>query len=369
MSGVHSGNSLADSAERRRARINLTFPQGARHAKGMRNSSRLPADLSRFFVITPIINSPRYSARAENYDKFKQMCEAAGVKLVTVEAAFGARGYEVTERDNPYHVQVRTQEEFWAKENLINIAIAHILQMWPDAREIAWVDSDCFPMSPPREWFEETWHALQHHEFVQMWEYLLNFGPDYQPISGPQMSFMKTYAANGFTVPEGKNVKHTLAGNSGMVALGRPGLAWAANVSALNAVGRLIDFCILGSADWHMAHALVGAMLQHSSEFVRLSKYAQKLLHWQERAEYYIKRDVGFVPVTVGHWYHGSKQDRKYGSRGQILINAGYDPDIDIKYDSYGMIQLETITPRQITLRDGIRNYLATRNEDSVPLR
>lgn len=335
----------------------------------MARSANIAADLSRFFVVTPIINSPRYSARAENYQRFKQMCEAAGVKLITVECAFGNRPFEVTEEDKLEHVQLRTDEELWHKENLINVGIAHIMQIWPKAREIAWVDSDCFPVSPPREWFEETWHQLQHHEIVQMWQYLQNYGPDYQPIGGPQMSFMATYAANGFEVPTGKNVKHTLAGNSGMVALGRPGLAWAANISALNKVGMLPDKCILGSGDWHFAHALVGAMLQKSSEFVRLSKYAQWLFHIQDLCERHIKRDVGFVPMTVGHWYHGDKVNRKYGSRGQILIEAQYDPAIDVKYDSQGLLQLETWEPRQIRLRDKIRAYFATRNEDSIPLR
>ena len=118
-----------------------------------------------------------------------------------------------------------------------------------------------------------------------------------------------------------------------------------------------------------MAHGLVGAMLQHSSEFAHLSKYAQYLFHFQELCERHIKRDVGYVPITVGHWFHGDKKDRKYGSRGQILMDACYDPNIDIKYDSQGMIQLETFEPRQIRLRDEIRHYMHTRNEDSIPLR
>lgn len=332
-----------------------------------------PADLSRFYVITPIINSPRYRVRAENYRKFKAVCDAAGITLITVECAFGDRNFEVTERDNPAHVQVRSLEELWHKENLINVAIAHITQIYPDAREIGWFDSDQFPISiTPRQWFEEIWHQLQHYEFVQCWEYLINFGPDGQPISAPQMSFMKTYAAAGFKIPKGKNVKHTLAGNSGMVSLGRPGLAWAANRTALDRVGRLMDFCILGSGDWHMSHALVGGISPeggYSAEALKLSAYMRRMLHYQEMCERWIKRDVGYVPVTVGHWYHGSKDDRKYGSRGQILINNGYNPDTDIKYDTQGLLQLETWESRQITLRDQIRAYMASRNEDSIPLR
>lgn len=291
------------------------------------------------------------------------MCDASGVTLITVEQAFGDRPHVITQRDHIHHVQVRTVEELWHKENMINIGIRHLMQVYPDAKKVAWVDADCFSMCPTREWFEKTALALDHYELVQMWEYLINFGPHYEPISKPQMSFMKTYAAAGFEVPKGKNVKHTLAGHSGSVALGRPGLAWAANIDALNKLGMLIDFCILGSGDWHMAHALVGGMEQGNQEH-KLSAYSRKLLEWQARAERWIKRDVGYVPVTVGHWFHGNKKDRQYGTRGKILIRNGYDPETDIKYDSQGLLQLETHEPRQIKLRDQIREYFLSRNED-----
>jgi hypothetical protein len=202
-----------------------------------------------------------------------------------------------------------------------------------------------------------------------MWEYLINFGPDYQPISSPQMSFMKCYASAGFEIPKGKNVQHTLAGHSGIVTLGRPGLAWAASLSILDKLGGLFPYCILGSGDWHMAHCMVEGAEQGSAESSNLSNYSKKILHWQELCHRWLKKDVGYVPITVGHWFHGDKVDRQYGSRGQILIDAGYDPDKDVKYDTQGLLQLETWEPRQILLRDRIRSYFASRNEDSVALR
>lgn len=321
-----------------------------------------------FYVITPIMNSPRYRVRAENYRKFKTVCDNARMKLITVEAAFGDRPFEVTERDNPMNVQLRTVDELWLKENMINIGIEYMLQLDPDAKYVAWIDSDTFPMCPPKEWFELTYHGLQHYEIIQMWQYLINFGPDYQPVSGTQMSFMATYAAAGFTVPRGKNVPHTLAGHSGLVSLGRPGLAWAANLEALKKVGGLPDRCILGSGDWHLAHALVEAMETKSAE-MKISAYSEYLFHVQELCSRWIKKDVGYVPVTVGHWYHGNKVDRKYDTRGQLLIEANYNPYRDIKKDPQGLYCLETWTPEQVRLRDLIRNYFATRNEDSVPLR
>lgn len=326
------------------------------------------ADLSHFFVVTPISDSARYKRRYELYWKFAEMCAYAGVKLITVEQAFGHRPFMVTDQSNPMHVQVRSHEELWLKENLINLGINRAKQVDPLAREVCWIDGDTFPVTPAIEWFEETWHALQHYEFVQMWQYLINFGPKNEPISHPQMSFMATYAAAGYKVPEGKNVRHTLAGHSGLISLGRPGLAWAANITALDSVGGLIDRCILGSADWHMAHGLVGAMKQWTGEFSRLSRYSEYLLDWQEKAERWIKRDVGYVATTVGHWFHGNKVDRRYGTRGRILIDNQYDPYKDVKYDSHGMLQLETHEPRQIRLRDQIRDYFTARNEDSIDL-
>jgi hypothetical protein len=326
----------------------------------------IPADLSRFRVITPYMNSPRWDTRPELYADFKKMCEQAGIDLITVEVAFGNRAFEVTERDNPNHLQLRSFEELWLKERAINLAQYYIRQVWPDTREVAWVDGDCFPLAyghNPRYWFEETWHALQHYEIVQMWEYLINFGPDGQPISGPQMSFMKTYAAAGFQIPKGKNVKHTLSGHSGLVSLGRPGLAWAANVDALDRVGGLIDFTILGSGDWHMAHGLVGGMIQGSAEH-KLTRYSEKLFAWQELAERHIKRDVGYVPITLGHGFHGDKVNRRYGDRGRILIENNYNPDTDLKTDTQGLYQLETWEPRQLRMRDLIRDYFHSRDED-----
>lgn len=332
------------------------------------------ANLDHFYVITVISNPKRYKRRYELYWHFKEMVEDAGVKLITVEQAFGHRPFMVTDPSNPFHVQVRTIEELWHKENMINLGTHRARQIDPKAREVAWVDADCFPVTPAINWFEETWHALQHYEFVQMWEYLINFGPQNQPVSGPQMSFMKTYAANGHEVPIGKTVKQTTLGigwepqakdYGQMIGLGRPGLAWAANIDALDKVGGLIDFCIVGSGDWHMAHGLVGAMNQGGWEF-KMSRYAEKLLEWQIKAERWIKRDVGYVPVTVGHSWHGNKEDRQYGTRGGILVGNGFNPDTDVKYDSYGLLQLETHEPRQIKMRDQIRSYFGARNEDSI---
>lgn len=333
------------------------------------------ADLSGMYVIAVISNPVRFARRYELYWTFKEMCEAAEMKLVTVEQAFGERPFMVTQAGDPMDVQLRSAEELWLKENMINIGVqrASLLhqldpQKFPKAREVAWIDADCRPARMPRQWFEETWHQLQHYEFVQMWETLIDLDINSNAMGPPMPSFMANYLKYGTPdAPAVKEIKKHYP--HGHKAMGRPGLAWACNVDALHKMGGIIDYCILGAGDWYMAHALIGS-LEHTIRVREATKVSgameRKLLQWQERAERWIKRDVGVVPGLVYHDFHGPKASRFYGTRGQILTRNAYNPDTDIKYDGQGLLQLETHEPRQIRLRDEVRAYFRSRNEDAT---
>jgi len=334
-----------------------------------RELHRVPACLDKFWVVTVISNPVRYKRRYELYWRFAEMCEHAGVKLITVEQAFGNRQFMVTNPNNPHHLQVRTFEELWHKENMINLGIRNALQIAPDGvREVAWVDADCFPARTPRDWFEETWHQLQHYEFVQMWETMIDLDINENPIGVPMPSFMANYVKYGSPNPDRFREIEAEASCEypypGGKIFGRPGLAWAANVEALNKVGGLIDFAILGAGDWYMAHGLVGTLETARSEYAG-GAYMKKLLQWQELAERHVKRDVGYVSGLVSHYFHGHKAKRFYGSRGKILSESHFDPDTDVKYDSYGLLQLETWDQRQMNMRDKIRAYFRARDEDA----
>lgn len=332
---------------------------------------RVPADLSKFWVITVLSNPIRYKRRYELYWRFAEMCRHAGVNLITVEQAFGNRQFMITENNNKYHLQVRSVEELWHKENLINLGVKHACSVWPgQVREVAWVDADCRSARTPKDWFEETWHQLQHYQFVQMWEQLIDLDINHNVIGLPQPGFMANYLKYGTPNPE---EFHKIENNNdanypySSKIFGRPGLAWAANIDAWNQVGGLIDFSILGAGDWYMAHGLVGTLNTARSEYAD-GPYMKKLLQWQDKAQRWIKRDVGYVSGLVYHDFHGRKALRQYGSRGKILSEGLYNPDIDIKYDAQGMLQLETWDDRQIKMRDQIRGYFRARNEDSVDL-
>src|SRR5438309_37497 len=104
-------------------------------------------------VVTAISNPVRYKSRYRLYHEFEKHMLDSGVKLWTIEMAFGDRPFEVTQAGNPQHFQVRGWTEVWHKENLLNLAIARLPA---DAEYIAWVDADV--QFTRKDWAEETVH-------------------------------------------------------------------------------------------------------------------------------------------------------------------------------------------------------------------
>lgn len=317
--------------------------------------NRVGADLSHFWVVTVLSNPTRVRRRYELYRDFARMVKRAGVKLVTVELAFGDRDFMVTEPGNKYHVQLRTVEELWHKENMINLGVQRAAHLDPHIREVAWIDADLRPMNEPRKWFEETWHELQHFEFVQMYEWFMDLDTEGNPLNGPRPSFMGSYYHGGMQQPP----QIEDPGQYNVPAkfwLGPPGGAWAANIPSFKRVGGLIDKCPLGSADWHMAQGLLGILEPREGEHWS-PEYSDMLYNWQERALLGIKKDIGYVAGGLMHDNHGPKKYRYYIPRKKILVEHEFNPNTDLIYDHQGLLQLVTENERQIRLRDLIRQY------------
>jgi hypothetical protein len=322
-------------------------------------------NLDDFFVVTAISNVCKYKRRYELYSRFESVVKSAGVNLITVELAFGRRPHIITEKGNPWHLQLRSEDEFWHKENLLNLGIAHGKKLNPSFKRVAWVDADCRPARMPRDWFEETWDQLDRYKFVQMWEHLIHIDHDYRHYDVPNPSFMYNYLKyDGNPYPPGMEQCGPYDNGEKPKKWGSPGLAWAANLSDLRAIGGIPDVAILGAGDWYLAHALTSHL-----ELKQMERYSQGYrnywMHLQTLCERWIKRDVGCVPGLVYHEKHGSVINRRYNTREQILIKNQYDPSVDIKYDEQGMIQLETWEPRQIKMYEQIRAYFNQRNEDA----
>jgi hypothetical protein len=303
--------------------------------------------LDDLYVITPIFNPVRYKSRYKHYHRFAKMVKDAGGKLVTIEAAFGEREFALRSEDDKI-IRVRTPHELWAKENMINLAVQHLPQDW---RYVAWIDADVLFLRP--NWVGETIQQLQHYAFLQLFSRVVDLGPNYDITGKARIGWV---AGGGIEDPtQGGAYGSNLRGLS-------TGLAWAARRAEFDAVGGLMDFCVLGSADWHMAYALAGRAERSVPEGMS-SEYKRLIADWQDRAERYVRRNVGHVSGLLGHYWHGKKANRRYAERWQGLIEYGFAPSIDLKRDWQGLWQL---TDRSPEFRDYVRQYFRLRNEDSI---
>jgi hypothetical protein len=293
-------------------------------------------------------NPLRWRTRRVLMNDFRQhMAASPNVALHAGELAYGDRPFEVT-RAHADDVQLRTSHELWHKENLLNAVIQRFPADWKYG---AWIDAD-FHMTR-RDWALEAIHQLQHHDFVQLFSSYSDLTAQHRPYR-----LMPSFAWSAY---------HGRGGGRGSYGLGSPGAtggAWAFRRSAFDAVGGLLDVCILGSADWHMAFGLAGRS-NTAPESTRCSDgYVRSVRQWQERAKV-IQGNVGYVENHAIHHFHGSKVFRAYGDRWKILRDHNYDPLTDVVRDWQGVWQLAGNKPQ---LRDEIRAYFRARNEDDPAL-
>ena len=305
-------------------------------------------------VASAYSNPLRWRTRRVLMNDFRQHMQASpNVVLHAAELAYGERPFEVT-GDDTNDVQLRTSHELWHKENILNIAIQRFPSNWQYG---AVIDAD-FHMTRP-DWALEAIHQLQHFDFVQLFSTYTDLSHEQRPYR-----IMPSFAWNHVN-GTGMNRTSGSGYGYGSKGPGATGGAWAFRRSALDAVGGLLDVCILGSADWHMAFGLARAQSSAPESRLCSEPYMEAVQRWQDRAAV-LKGNIGYIENHAVHNFHGSKVFRAYGDRWKILRDHNFDPLTDIMRDWQGIWQLTGNKPK---LRDDIRGYFRSRNEDDPTLR
>lgn len=326
----------------------------------------------KLYVVTTIFNPQRWRSRYKLFNQFEKMCLFSSSDLYIGEAAFGWRHHEISTVEDSHHIQFRTHDELWHKENILNIVISRLPTDW---KYVAWVDADVrFQRS---DWAEETLHLLQHYQIIQMFSFAQNLGPNYEPLGLPVPGFVYKYHEH--TPLSGPNLEELFHNNKNHYPYyppggqkrgpwAHPGFAWAARREAFDNLGGLLDTAIVGSADWHMCCALIG-QAKRSVSFDYSKGYTDCVLEWQSRAEKHIRRNIGFMPGLLTHFWHGKLSQRMYNARWKLLVQCKFNPLTDLKRNSQGLWQLiDRGDERFIRLRDGLKEYGKLRNEDSIDL-
>lgn len=312
----------------------------------------------RLYVVAVLDNPLRWRSRYWNYWQFQRHVECAGGILITVELALGDRKFEITQPDNPWHVQVRTRDELFRKENLQNLGAMRVPL---GAKYVAFLDADIsFVRS---DWAQETLQLLQHFDVIQMFSNYSDVGPDNQI-----MRTVPSFMYNMLNETEGAGDDTSGYSDGGWPKgkwAGAPGLAWAYRIEALDALGSLLDRCILGGGDAHMAFGLAErwdiAKLHKEIAHGASDEYVRYIKLWQLNAAR-LKKNIGMMDGSLLHHWHGPKANRQYGTRWQILEENHFEPYVDLMPSHQGVL---TWTGNKPKLRDDVRKYFRDRHEDS----
>jgi hypothetical protein len=193
---------------------------------------------------------------------------------------------------------------------------------------------------------------LQQYDVVQPWSDCYDLGPNDEHLL-THRSFCRLWADHK-PIVQGPNA-------IGRYEFGHPGYAWAFTRQALDWVGGLIETASIGAADHHMALALLGRVQDSTPKNTSVG-YQAPLLQWQSLANRYIAGNISYVPGTIEHSWHGTKESRKYVDRWSILTKNNFDPSKDLKRNTFGVLELAGNKPE---LRRDIDAYFRSRNEDA----
>jgi hypothetical protein len=303
-------------------------------------------------------NPCRWNTRRKLFHDFRRhMSTLPNVRLYVGEIVYGDRPFEVTSHDHETDFQFRVIDELWHKENVLNQIISRFPRCWKYG---AYVDGD-FHFTR-YDVAIETVHQLQTYDWVQMFSSYGDMGPNHQCLR-INRSFAARYMCGEITSEVLRSARVSTYGKPS-TGIGATGGAWAFRRDSFCKVGGLLDTCVLGSGDWHMAFGLVGEPDLHpqTNELTKCGRaYANSIKIWQNRAAAALRKNVGVVDCHAIHHFHGSKSKRGYPDRWKILRDQDFDPQRDLHRDWQGLYQL---APHRIGLRDGIRGYFRSRNED-----
>lgn len=281
-----------------------------------------------------------------------------GAPIYVVELALGDRSFEVAEAGNPRHLQLRAAADVpWAKENLANIAMRRLLPA--EAKYVALVDGDVHFMNP--NWITDTLHELQHAPVVQMFSECADIGPSSQAV--PHERGPKDYVRHGFAKLHVQRRRDWTPGSG--YDDEHCGYAWAFRKSLLDEIdpfNPLIDYSLLGAADWMMACCFVGS-LEKAIHGEASDGYKRRVETFFRACEKYVRRDLSFVHGLIIHAWHGRKKDRGYMSRWGIVVGEKFDPDLDLKYRADGLLMFSGRNPKLPLL---VRDHVRSKHEDSI---
>ena len=304
------------------------------------NNTPIESKLHVIIVISnPCLYARRYILCKEFMKRMEE--EEENVILYVVEMIYPNQKFIITDKKNKNHLQIKTTTPIWHKENMINLGVKNLLPN--DWKAFAWIDADIEFDSP--SWALDTLKILNGcKDIVQLFSHAVDMDMNQNVLNlfnsfGFCFSKQKTYTTKG------KDYWH-------------PGFAWAMTRKAYERLGGIYDKGILGSGDSMIALSLINKA-QNILNMDYHEDYKNSVFEYQMIAK---KLRLGYTPGIIRHYYHGSKKNRQYTERWQILIKHQYSPLLHLKYDENGILVPTNLLSEEF--KTDMFNYFKERKED-----
>jgi hypothetical protein len=224
---------------------------------------------------------------------------------------------------------------------MVNLGVKYLLPTnW---KAFAWIDADV--EFDNNSWALDTLKVLNGaKDVVQLFSHCVDMDKQ-----GNNLNIF-----NSFGYCFNKNKPYTIKSSD----YWHPGYAWAITRRAYDKIGGLYEKGLLGSGDNIMALAFINKCKNMNNPNYS-DDYNNSMLEYQINAS---KLRLGYVPGIIRHHFHGSKANRRYTERWQILMQHNFSPATHLNYDSKGiLIPSETFSEE---LKQDVFNYFLERKED-----
>jgi len=326
-----------------------------------------PLQEKQLAVVSCFFNPSGSRQRLNNFNRFVQGIQESGVRLLVVELAFGSSPHQITSHEDV--IRVRSDDVMWHKEKLLNLGIKRLLS--ESYQNIAWLDGDILFDEP--DWPQLIVRELQEANLCQVFsEASIHTHISGAPVVGS--SAVKYFRESGgalYAQPR-RGMADLLRGR---LRGGFSGFGWAARAEVLEKV-LLYENALVGGADkLILAASLVRDVSDES--VLRLSQsriacaqcghknhsqaYTRSCLEWSERWSAAVASKVSYAPVHIRDMYHGSRTDRGYNTRHEILYRHQFDPATDLKVSDEGCWCWASDKPG---LHRDVEAYFMSRRED-----
>jgi hypothetical protein len=289
-------------------------------------------------VIVVISNPCLYKRRYELLKNFiERMNKNKYIIIYIVELIYNNQKFAVTDKNNPNHLQLTSKTPLWHKENMINLGVKYLLPK--DYKAFAWIDADI--EFENKSWAIDTLKILNGtKDVVQLFSHAILLDKD------ESINLIYSSAAYNFIKFKKCTVENYIYWN--------PGFAWAITKEGYDKIGGLYDKAIIGGGDSIMMRGFINI---ESKNFINYN--LENISNYEKKCK---ELKFGYIQGIIKHYYHGTKENRKYRDRYKILYKYNYNSDIHLKYNDIGLLIPTDKFPED--LRKDILNYFKERKED-----